>query len=95
MVHGLGRGFGWIGKLHRYRDWTDGCVAVTNNEMAELWRGARRNTHRVASVTVCGLTRASSGRCAVRWQVQLSFRWIGFGTWRHRAAEGRVRWTAE
>ena len=38
MVHGLGRGFGWVGKLHRLHDWTDGCVAVTNQEMAELWR---------------------------------------------------------
>jgi hypothetical protein len=28
---------------------------------------------------------------AVRWQVQLSFMWIGFGTWRHRAAEAQVR----
>jgi murein L,D-transpeptidase YafK len=38
MVHGLGRGCGWLGKLHRFHDWTDGCVAVTNDEMAELWR---------------------------------------------------------
>ena len=38
MVHGLGRGFGWLGKIHRYVDWTDGCVAVTNREMTELWR---------------------------------------------------------
>ena len=38
MVHGLGRGFGWVGKLQRLYDWTDGCVAVTNEEMAELWR---------------------------------------------------------
>jgi murein L,D-transpeptidase YafK len=38
MVHGLGRGFAWVGKLHRFYDWTNGCVAVTNQEMAELWR---------------------------------------------------------
>lgn len=38
MVHGLGRGFGWVGRLQRFHDWTDGCVAVTNKEMAELWR---------------------------------------------------------
>jgi hypothetical protein len=38
MVHGLGRGCGWLGKFHRLHDWTDGCVAVTNQEMAELWR---------------------------------------------------------
>ena len=38
MVHGIGRGFGWVGRLQRFYDWTDGCVAVTNREMAELWR---------------------------------------------------------
>ena len=38
MVHGLGRGFGWFGKIQRFYDWTDGCVAVTNKEMAELWQ---------------------------------------------------------
>lgn len=38
MIHGLPNGFGWLGRLHRLWDWTDGCVAVTNGEMAELWR---------------------------------------------------------
>jgi murein L,D-transpeptidase YafK len=38
MVHGLSWPFFWAGRLHRLYDWTDGCVAVTNQEMAELWR---------------------------------------------------------
>ncbi len=38
MVHGISNRFGWVGRLHRLYDWTDGCVAVTNREMAELWR---------------------------------------------------------
>lgn len=38
MVHGLPNGFGWIGSGHRLRDWTDGCIAVTNEEMDEIWR---------------------------------------------------------
>jgi murein L,D-transpeptidase YafK len=37
MVHGMRNGFGWIGRLHRAIDWTDGCVAVTNNEIDEIW----------------------------------------------------------
>jgi murein L,D-transpeptidase YafK len=37
MIHGLPRGLGWLGSLHRMRDWTDGCVAVTNQEMEEIW----------------------------------------------------------
>jgi len=38
MIHGIRRGLGWIGPLHRYLDWTRGCIAVTDNEMDEIWR---------------------------------------------------------
>ena len=38
MVHGILDGLGWLGKLHRLADWTDGCVAVANWEMDEIWR---------------------------------------------------------
>jgi len=37
MIHGLPNGFGWLGATHRTRDWTDGCIAVTNAEMDEIW----------------------------------------------------------
>lgn len=37
MVHGLPNGFGWLGATHRNMDWTDGCIAVTNAEMDEIW----------------------------------------------------------
>ena len=37
MIHGLPNGFGWLGATHRTLDWTDGCVAVTNPEMDEIW----------------------------------------------------------
>jgi murein L,D-transpeptidase YafK len=37
MIHGLKNGKSWIGKRHRRQDWTDGCVAVTNTEMDEIW----------------------------------------------------------
>ncbi len=37
MVHGLPNGLGWLDKLHLKRDWTDGCIAVTNEEMDEIW----------------------------------------------------------
>lgn len=36
MVHGLPNGFGWLGEAHRVRDWTDGCIAVTNAEIDEI-----------------------------------------------------------
>jgi murein L,D-transpeptidase YafK len=37
MIHGLPNGQGWIGASHRARDWTFGCVAVTDAEIDELW----------------------------------------------------------
>jgi murein L,D-transpeptidase YafK len=37
MIHGLPNGISWLGKLHLQRDWTDGCIAVTNQEMDEIW----------------------------------------------------------
>lgn len=38
MIHGIKNGLGWIGPLHRLVDWTRGCVALTDNEMDEVWR---------------------------------------------------------
>jgi murein L,D-transpeptidase YafK len=38
MIHGLPNGFGWLTASHRALDWTDGCVAVTNAEMDEIWK---------------------------------------------------------
>ncbi len=38
MVHGLPNGFGWLGAAHRKTDWTDGCIAVTDSEMDEIWK---------------------------------------------------------
>ena len=37
MIHGLPYGYGWLGKLHLFRDWTYGCIALTNGEMDELY----------------------------------------------------------
>lgn len=36
-IHGLGKKFGWVGAAHRLRDWTDGCIAVTNEEIQEIF----------------------------------------------------------
>jgi len=38
MIHGIRNGLGWIGAFHRLDDWTDGCIAVTDEEIEELWR---------------------------------------------------------
>lgn len=44
MVHGLPNGFGWLGAAHREKDWTDGCIAVTDKEMDEIWNLVRDGT---------------------------------------------------
>lgn len=44
MIHGMLNGYGWIGPLHRLFDWTDGCIAVTNGEMDEIWRAVPNGT---------------------------------------------------
>ena len=37
FVHGLPNGYDWLGAAHRARDWTDGCIAVTDAEIEEIW----------------------------------------------------------
>jgi murein L,D-transpeptidase YafK len=36
-IHGLSNGKGFIGKFHRWYDWTDGCIALTNAEIDDLY----------------------------------------------------------
>lgn len=38
FLHGLPNGYGAIGSAHRLKDWTDGCIAVTDEEMDEIWQ---------------------------------------------------------
>lgn len=37
MIHGLPNGWGFLGDLHRRWNWTNGCIAVTDEEMREIW----------------------------------------------------------
>ena len=37
MIHGLPNGKGWLGARHRLFDWTLGCIAVTDQEIDEIW----------------------------------------------------------
>lgn len=43
-VHGLPNGYGFVGAAHHMKDWTDGCIAVTNSEMDEIWQAVRDGT---------------------------------------------------
>lgn len=43
-LHGVPNGFGSIGAAHRLRDWTDGCIAVTDAEIDEIWKLVKNGT---------------------------------------------------
>lgn len=44
MIHGLPNGFGALGPAHRWRDWTAGCIAVTDSEIDEIWASVADGT---------------------------------------------------
>lgn len=44
MIHGIRNGFGFIGRLHSFLDWTNGCIAVTNTEIEEIERAVPDGT---------------------------------------------------
>jgi len=37
MIHGILNGWGFVGPLHLLSDWTNGCIAVTDAQMREIW----------------------------------------------------------
>lgn len=37
MIHGLPNGWGWAAPFLGLWDWTDGCIAVNDGEMDEIW----------------------------------------------------------
>ncbi|HUQ80860.1 MAG TPA: L,D-transpeptidase family protein [Gemmatimonadaceae bacterium] len=37
MIHGLPARQAYVGAAHRDFDWTEGCIAVTNAEIEEIW----------------------------------------------------------
>ena len=38
MIHGIKNGLAWVGASHAKFDWTKGCIAVTDEEMQEIYR---------------------------------------------------------
>jgi murein L,D-transpeptidase YafK len=44
MIHGQPNYFGWAGPVLQLFDWTDGCIAVSNAEMQEIWDMVPNNT---------------------------------------------------
>jgi murein L,D-transpeptidase YafK len=44
MIHGIRNGLGWIGTFHNRVDWTDGCIAVSDLEMEQIWARVKVGT---------------------------------------------------
>ena len=44
MIHGLPTSFDWTGRCIQDVDWTNGCIAVTNSEIDELWKCVKDGT---------------------------------------------------
>ncbi|HZD39531.1 MAG TPA: L,D-transpeptidase family protein [Terriglobales bacterium] len=44
MIHGIKNGSSWVGNAHAQVDWTNGCIAVTNEEIEEIARLAPNGT---------------------------------------------------
>lgn len=40
-IHALRNGFGFIGSFHRNFDWTNGCIAVTDEEIDQLYEAVK------------------------------------------------------
>jgi murein L,D-transpeptidase YafK len=43
-IHGMRNDMTWLGKCHRFKDWTHGCIAVTNEEMEEIYNAIEIKT---------------------------------------------------
>jgi murein L,D-transpeptidase YafK len=37
MIHGMKEDKFWMGSVHYLFNWTNGCIAVTNSEIEEIW----------------------------------------------------------
>ena len=43
-IHGLPNNKPWLGMLHLLKDWTYGCIAVTNKQMDEIYSSVKIGT---------------------------------------------------
>jgi murein L,D-transpeptidase YafK len=44
MIHGQPNDLGWLERLTRASDWTNGCIAVSNRAIEELWHAVPDGT---------------------------------------------------
>lgn len=44
FIHGLPNGMGFMPSAFKGRDWADGCIAVNNEEIKEIWKLVKNGT---------------------------------------------------
>lgn len=44
MIHGQKNNFGWLSFITQRFNWTNGCIAVTNSEMDQIWEAVNIGT---------------------------------------------------
>jgi murein L,D-transpeptidase YafK len=44
MIHGQKNGLGWLSSVSQNFDWTNGCVALSNADMEEVWKSVKPGT---------------------------------------------------
>jgi murein L,D-transpeptidase YafK len=44
MIHGQTNGWGWAGPVMQFFPWTDGCVALSDRDMDEVWEAVDPGT---------------------------------------------------
>lgn len=44
MIHGQKNGLGWLSWITQQFNWTDGCIAVSNRAMDEIWHSVQVGT---------------------------------------------------
>lgn len=44
MIHGQKTGIGWLSLIAHHFNWTDGCIAVSNSDMDEIWEAVDAGT---------------------------------------------------
>ena len=44
MIHGQKNGFVWLSFISQWFNWTNGCIAVSNSDMDQIWEAVNVNT---------------------------------------------------
>lgn len=44
MIHGQKNGLGWLAPITQRTNWTDGCIALTNEDMDAVWTAVEPGT---------------------------------------------------